>query len=80
LTGTELAPVEAFAREHYSDALDCGESKSDIRADWGQSRNHMKYNQLDRIIELVPGERLVAERTLRAEEEYLAQTISRNSR
>jgi 3-hydroxyacyl-[acyl-carrier-protein] dehydratase len=32
----------------------------------------MKYNQLDRIIELVPGERLVAERTLRAEEEYLA--------
>ena len=32
----------------------------------------MKYNQLDRIVELVPGERLVAERTLRADEEYLA--------
>lgn len=32
----------------------------------------MKYCQLDRIVELVPGERLIAERTLRAEEEYLA--------
>lgn len=32
----------------------------------------MKYNQLDRIVELVPGERLIGERTLRADEEYLA--------
>jgi 3-hydroxyacyl-[acyl-carrier-protein] dehydratase len=31
----------------------------------------MKYCQLDRIIEIVPGKRLVAERTLRADEEYL---------
>lgn len=31
----------------------------------------MKYRQLDRIVELDPGKRLVAQRTLRAEEEYL---------
>lgn len=31
----------------------------------------MKYCQLDRILELDPGKRLVAQRTLRAEEEYL---------
>jgi 3-hydroxyacyl-[acyl-carrier-protein] dehydratase len=31
----------------------------------------MKYCQLDRIIEIVPGKRLVAERTLREDEEYL---------
>ncbi len=31
----------------------------------------MKYNQLDRIVEIRPGELLIAERTLRADEEYL---------
>ncbi len=31
----------------------------------------MKYSQLDRIVEIDPGKRLVAERTLRADEEYL---------
>lgn len=31
----------------------------------------MKYRQLDRITSLEPGKRLTAERTLRAEEEYL---------
>jgi 3-hydroxyacyl-[acyl-carrier-protein] dehydratase len=32
----------------------------------------MRYSQLDRIVELDPGRRLVAQRTLRAEEDYLA--------
>lgn len=31
----------------------------------------MRYSQLDRLISLEPGKRLVAERTLHAEEEYL---------
>lgn len=31
----------------------------------------MKFLQLDKIVELVPGERITASRTLRAEEEYL---------
>lgn len=31
----------------------------------------MQYSQLDRIIDLEPGERLVAERTLQPDEEYL---------
>jgi 3-hydroxyacyl-[acyl-carrier-protein] dehydratase len=31
----------------------------------------MKFRQIDRILEVVPGERLVAIRTLRADEEYL---------
>ena len=31
----------------------------------------MKYRQLDRIVSLEPGQRIVAERTLRADEEYL---------
>jgi 3-hydroxyacyl-[acyl-carrier-protein] dehydratase len=31
----------------------------------------MKYCQLDRIVELEPGKRLVAQRTLRPDEEYL---------
>ncbi len=31
----------------------------------------MRYSQLDRLISLEPGKRLVATRTLRAEEEYL---------
>lgn len=31
----------------------------------------MQYNQLDRIIEIEPGQRLVAQRTLRADEAYL---------
>lgn len=31
----------------------------------------MRYNQLDSIVEVVPGQRLVARRTLRAEEDYL---------
>ena len=31
----------------------------------------MKYCQLDRIVELDPGKRVVAQRTLRADEEYL---------
>lgn len=37
----------------------------------------MKYCQLDRIIEIVPGKRLVAERTLRADEEYLKDHFPR---
>lgn len=31
----------------------------------------MKYSQLDRIVEIDPGKQLVAQRTLRADEEYL---------
>lgn len=31
----------------------------------------MKYRQLDRIVSLEPGQRIVAERTLRPDEEYL---------
>ncbi|MFN9913857.1 MAG: beta-hydroxyacyl-ACP dehydratase, partial [Pirellulaceae bacterium] len=31
----------------------------------------MKFRQIDRILEVVPGERLGAIRTLRADEEYL---------
>ncbi len=31
----------------------------------------MKYRQIDRIISLQPGKKLIAERTLRADEEYL---------
>lgn len=31
----------------------------------------MRYNQLDRILELEPGVRIVAQRTLRADEDYL---------
>ncbi len=31
----------------------------------------MRYSQLDRLISLEPGKRLVAERTLRADEDYL---------
>jgi 3-hydroxyacyl-[acyl-carrier-protein] dehydratase len=31
----------------------------------------MKFRQIDRIVELIPGERIVATRTLRAEEDYL---------
>jgi 3-hydroxyacyl-[acyl-carrier-protein] dehydratase len=34
-------------------------------------RLQMKYSQLDRIVEIEPGKRLVAERTLRPDEEYL---------
>ena len=37
----------------------------------------MKYRQLDRILSLVPGKRIVAERTLRAEEEYLKDHFPR---
>lgn len=35
------------------------------------NRPQMKYRQIDRITSLEPGKRLTAERTLRAEEEYL---------
>ena len=34
-------------------------------------RPQMKYRQIDKITSLVPGKRITAERTLRAEEEYL---------
>ena len=37
----------------------------------------MKYNQIDRITSLVPGESITAERTLRAGEEYLADHFPR---
>ncbi|KAA5547193.1 beta-hydroxyacyl-ACP dehydratase [Roseiconus nitratireducens] len=37
----------------------------------------MKYRQLDRIVSLTPGKRLVAERTLRADEEYLRDHFPR---
>ncbi len=37
----------------------------------------MRYRQLDEIIELVPGERLVATRTLDASEDYLADHFPR---
>ncbi|QEG01206.1 3-hydroxyacyl-[acyl-carrier-protein] dehydratase FabZ [Stieleria maiorica] len=37
----------------------------------------MKYRQLDRIVSLDPGQRIVAERTLRAEEEYLKDHFPR---
>ncbi|MEO1615177.1 MAG: 3-hydroxyacyl-ACP dehydratase FabZ family protein [Planctomycetota bacterium] len=37
----------------------------------------MKYRQLDRIVSLDPGKRIVAERTLRAEEEYLRDHFPR---
>ena len=37
----------------------------------------MRYRQLDEIIELDPGNRIVARRTLRADEEYLADHFPR---
>lgn len=37
----------------------------------------MKYRQLDKITSLEPGKRLVAERTLRADEEYLLDHFPR---
>ncbi|QDT02315.1 3-hydroxyacyl-[acyl-carrier-protein] dehydratase FabZ [Rubripirellula lacrimiformis] len=37
----------------------------------------MKYRQLDKITSLVPGKSLVAERTLRADEEYLLDHFPR---
>jgi 3-hydroxyacyl-[acyl-carrier-protein] dehydratase len=37
----------------------------------------MKYCQIDRITSLVPGEKITAERTLRAEEEYLKDHFPR---
>lgn len=37
----------------------------------------MKYRQIDRIVSLEPGKRLVAERTLRADEEYLKDHFPR---
>ncbi|MEM0926730.1 MAG: 3-hydroxyacyl-ACP dehydratase FabZ family protein [Planctomycetota bacterium] len=37
----------------------------------------MKYRQLDRIVSLDPGKRIVAERTLRPEEEYLRDHFPR---
>ncbi|MEM6471662.1 MAG: 3-hydroxyacyl-ACP dehydratase FabZ family protein [Planctomycetota bacterium] len=37
----------------------------------------MKYRQLDRIVSLDPGKRIVAERTLRSEEEYLKDHFPR---
>ncbi len=37
----------------------------------------MKYRQLDRIVALEPGQRLVAVRTLRADEEYLRDHFPR---
>ncbi len=37
----------------------------------------MKYRQIDRITSLEPGKRLTAERTLRAEEEYLKDHFPR---
>ena len=37
----------------------------------------MKYRQLDRIVSLEPGQRIVAERTLRPEEEYLKDHFPR---
>ena len=37
----------------------------------------MKYRQLDRIVSLDPGQKIVAERTLRAEEEYLKDHFPR---
>lgn len=37
----------------------------------------MKYRQLDRIVSLKPGKHLVAERTLRADEEYLLDHFPR---
>lgn len=37
----------------------------------------MKYRQLDRIVALEPGQRLVAQRTLRADEEYLKDHFPR---
>ncbi|MCO8123718.1 beta-hydroxyacyl-ACP dehydratase [Stieleria sp. TO1_6] len=37
----------------------------------------MKYRQLDRIVTLEPGKRLVAERTLRADEEHLKDHFPR---
>jgi 3-hydroxyacyl-[acyl-carrier-protein] dehydratase len=37
----------------------------------------MKYRQLDRIVSLQPGRRIVAERTLRADEEYLKDHFPR---
>lgn len=37
----------------------------------------MKYRQLDRIVSLDPGQRIVAERTLRADEEYLKDHFPR---
>lgn len=40
-------------------------------------RRFMKYRQLDRIVSLQPGRRIVAERTLRADEEYLKDHFPR---
>ncbi len=37
----------------------------------------MKYRQIDRILSLEPGQRIVAERTLRADEEYLRDHFPR---
>ncbi|MEM9367325.1 MAG: 3-hydroxyacyl-ACP dehydratase FabZ family protein [Planctomycetota bacterium] len=37
----------------------------------------MKYSQIDRITELTPGEKLVGERTLRPDEEYLQDHFPR---
>ncbi|OYP39098.1 3-hydroxyacyl-ACP dehydratase FabZ family protein [Rhodopirellula sp. MGV] len=37
----------------------------------------MKYRQLDRILTLVPGKQIVAERTLRGDEEYLKDHFPR---
>lgn len=37
----------------------------------------MKYRQLDRIVSLEPGQRIVAERTLRPDEEYLGDHFPR---
>lgn len=37
----------------------------------------MKYNQLDRIVRVTPGESILAERTLRADEDYLRDHFPR---
>lgn len=44
---------------------------------WIPHLRFMKYCQLDRIVELQPGQRIVALRTLRAEEEYLKDHFPR---
>lgn len=47
------------------------------RSGRGTKLRGMKYRQIDRITELTPGQRLVGERTLAANEEYLADHFPR---
>lgn len=44
---------------------------------WIPHRRFMKYRQLDRIVTLEPGQRIVAQRTLREDEEYLKDHFPR---